>query len=500
MTTTSPIRMGGLVSGLDTETIVKNLMKAESAPLNKLLQKKQTEEWRRDQYREMNALLLDLKNKTLDMKLQGTYLKKVVSSDSDAIVSAKQKGIPSLSSYSVNVVTLPTAAKPASVKFTTTGLVDESTKIGETIDFKIGTESINITVDDTITSAVAKVNAVSSKTGVTANYMQGDKSITFTTTTTGANAKIQLSGFGGIVNKLGMSDGEVSYTKIDFASGKQPANVVQGKVLINDIPYDVNSSTFTFDGIEFNIKSVGTTQVNQKPDEEAVFKSIKDYVDKYNESIDKINTKITESTYRDYQPLLAEEKATLSDTQVKQWEEKAKSGLLRQDSLLSGALSQMRQSLSSIVKGTAIDTKYDSLSEIGITTGSYSEKGKLYIDETKLREAISQNGSKVMDLFTNASTSTDAATKFSESGLAQRLYDQLNSVMGKLTDKAGSVASLTDNSIIGKQLDRMNTDISKWESRLKDIEARYWKKFTSMETAMNKANSQSSWLTQQLGK
>lgn len=88
----SPIRMGGLVSGLETESIVKNLMKAQSAPLNKLLQKKQTEEWRRDQYREMNALLSDLKNKTFDMKLQSTYQKKELTSNNDSIVSVKTKG------------------------------------------------------------------------------------------------------------------------------------------------------------------------------------------------------------------------------------------------------------------------------------------------------------------------------------------------------------------------------------------------------------------------
>ncbi|MEV5029659.1 flagellar filament capping protein FliD [Paenibacillus sp. LPE1-1-1.1] len=498
------IRMGGLVSGLDTDSIVKNLMKAESAPLNKLLQKKQTEEWKRDQFREMNSLLLDLKNKTFDMRLQGTYQKKVLASDDDKIVSAKQKGSPSSSTYNVKVTDLPEAAKAASVKFTTTGLTDGAAVIGEAFDFKIGATTINVTATDTISSVIAKVNSSSSTTGVTASYLQDDKSITFTTTTSGASAAISISNTGGFGagNKLGLSTGTVdsSATITDFSTNKgfqSSKDATPGNIEINGIAYQVNSSSFTFDGVEFSIKTAGTTQVNLKPDEDAIFKSIKEYVDKYNEITDKINKKITEASYKDYKPLLTEEKESLSEKQIEQWEEKAKSGLLRQDSLLSNVLTQMRQSLSTNVQGTGISAKNDNLSDIGITTGTYAEKGKLYINEAKLREAISNDGSGVMELFTKTSSSTDASTKFNESGLAQRMYDQLNSTMSKLTDKAGSSASLIDNSTIGKGLSRLNTDISKWGTRLESIENRYWSKFTAMETAMSKASSQSSWLAAQ---
>ena len=499
----SSIRLSGLASGLDTETLVKDLMKAQKAPLNKLVQKKQTEVWRREQYREMNTLLLDLKNKTFDMKLQGTYQKKTITSDSNEIVSAKQKGTPSLSTYNVEVTDLPEAAKAASVKFTN-ALANGSTAIGEAFDFKIGTTTINVTATDTISSVITKVNNVSSTTGVTASYLQDDKSITFTTMASGASASVSIGLVGadfGASNKLNLSVGTVDNTAESFTteSGSQlSANAAAGTVKINGISYSVSSSTFTFDGVEFSMRDIGTTVVNVKPDEDAVFNSIKGFVDKYNEIIDKINVEVSEAKYKDYMPLLDEEKEALSEKQIEQWEEKAKSGLLRQDFLLSNALTEMRRALSTNVTG-AVDSKFDTLSEIGITTGTYSEKGKLYINETKLREAISQNGSNVMDLFTKVSASTNAATNYNESGLALRLYNQLNTSMSKLTDKAGSSLSFSDNSTIGKDLKRIDTDISKWESRLQDIEDRYWKRFSAMETAMNKANSQSSWLAQQLG-
>ncbi|NEW08838.1 flagellar filament capping protein FliD [Paenibacillus sp. SYP-B3998] len=493
------IRMGGLVSGLDTEAMVKNLMKAQKAPLNKILQNKQTEEWRRDQFREMNTLLLDFKKTVFDMKLQGSYDKKAISSDNEMIVAAKQKGSPSLPAYNVEVTSLSTAAKAASVKFTN-NLSDESTAIGETFDFKVGTTSINVTATDTISSVITKVNAASATTGVTASYLKSDKSITFTSTASGASSAVSINLVGadfGASNKLNLSVGTVNSTSETFAtdSGSQLSkDAISGAVKINGISYAVGSSTFTFDGVEFTMKAVGTTNVSLKPDEDSVFKSIKGFVDKYNEVIGKIDVKVSEAKYKDYKPLLDEEKASLSEKQVEQWETKAKSGLLRRDSLLTNVLTQVRQALTANVTATGIDTKFDTLSEIGITTGSYQEKGKLYINDTKLREAISQNGTKVMDLFTKVSTATDVNTKFNESGLAQRLYSQLETSITKLTDKAGSALYLTDNSTIGKDLKRMNTDISKWNTRLKDMEDGYWKKFAAMESAMNKANSQSSWL------
>jgi flagellar hook-associated protein 2 len=350
---------------------------------------------------------------------------------------------------------------------------------------------------------ITKINAVSSTTGVKANYLADDKSITFTTTAAGSSAAIYIGNVSNTSNLLGLSNGDTKNggTGWGLTPGntmyKQGTDVTAGSVSINGITYGITSSTFSFDGIEFNIKGTGSTKVSVKQDEDAIFNSIKTYVDKYNEVIDKLNTKISETKYRDYTPLLDDEKSAMTDKQVEQWEEKAKSGMLRQDPLLSGLMSQMRIALSGDVTGATVDGKHNNLSEIGITSGSYYENGKLYIDETKLRQAISENGSAVMDLFTKTSTSTDADTKFNESGLAQRLYDQINSTMTKITDKAGSASALTDNSILGKDLTKIAKDITSWQARLNDIEDRYWKKFAAMETALSKANSQSSWLTQQ---
>lgn len=503
----NPIRFGGLASGLDTDQIVKDLMKAESMPLNKLKQKKQLEEWKRSDYRDMNSLLLDLRTTVLDMKLQGTYLKSKVTSSNEQVVSATAK------SGSINATTQINVSQLAEVSYTTSSApisASSASKINpdsilntQISKFQNGTFENNFklkvfqpdgtfkeqqfTIDpatESLNDVLKKIN--SSTLGVTAYYDATTDKVSLSTNHTGDNT----SG-----NEIEIVSGTFMTNTLKLGAANTGKNA---KFKLNGLDTERTSNQFTINGIEYSLKTSGSATVTANADVDAVFESIKNFVDKYNDVIGKVNAKITEKKYRDYQPLLDEEREQLSDTQEEQWEEKAKSGLLKQDSLLSNALTGMRRALSSPVSGV-IDPKFDTLSEIGITTGSYEENGKLYIDETKLRNAISQNGNKVMELFTNTTTATDSTQKFKESGIAQRLYDHIDNSMDKITEKAGSILSLTDNSLLGKSIQRIDDDIYKWESRLMDIEDRYWRKFTAMEKAMNQANSQSAWLAQQLG-
>lgn len=57
-------RLSGLSSGMDIDSIVEKLMKAESAKMEKLQQQKQKYEWQRDAYRE-----IDLKLETFSKNL-----------------------------------------------------------------------------------------------------------------------------------------------------------------------------------------------------------------------------------------------------------------------------------------------------------------------------------------------------------------------------------------------------------------------------------------------
>lgn len=507
----SPIRFSGLVSGMDTDSMVKELMKAQRAPLNKLLQKKQSDTWKRDAYREMNALLLDFRLNTVgDMRLQGSYLKKKLVTDNEGAASIKQTGTPNLPTYKVEVTRLAKEAEPA--RFDTKTKVTDASKdlktaagFSGTFDLTVN-NGIKITIgeNDTMDTVVKRINNQSSQTGVVATFF--DQKLIFTSTATGSAAKVELT--------YDNTNSNAAIFGLDTIAGvsKTGTDAVPGEVIINGVKSNISSNKFTYDGIEFSLKQEGVTfNVSSAQDEDAIFNSIKGFVDKYNELIEKINKKISEPRYKDYKPLLEEERAALDEKQIEKWEEKAKSGILLRDPLLQNALTQMRQIISTPVAGVS-DTKFDTLSEIGISTAeadakfasfNYKENGKLYIDEKKLREAIRENGTKVMEIFTNnsAETTTDKNQIYKEKGIAKRLYDNLVGIMSQITDIAGSsgMGDMADSFSMGRQMKSLNNNIDRLELRMKTIEERYYRQFTAMEQALSKANAQSGWLMQQFG-
>jgi flagellar hook-associated protein 2 len=151
----------------------------------------------------------------------------------------------------------------------------------------------------------------------------------------------------------------------------------------------------------------------------------------------------------------------------------------------------MRNDMSSFVNN---GSQYNSLASIGITSKSYLDKGKLYVDETKLRAAIQADPDGVQKLFNQSDTTSNGTN-----GLVNKLSDHFSQVVKQLTDKAGAVGnSQYDQSTIGKLLGNIQTSITNLNDKLNAKENQYYKQFSAMETAMSKFNSQSSWLAQQL--
>lgn len=182
----------------------------------------------------------------------------------------------------------------------------------------------------------------------------------------------------------------------------------------------------------------------------------------------------------------------MSEEEQKLWDEKAKSGLLRSDSIISNGLSGMRNSIYGRV-GTE-NMVIDTLAELGITTSSvYSDGGKLVIDETKLRKALTEDPNQVVKTLTQTGIKTGPKENY---GIVQRLRESITDFTRSIETKAGKVTQTDQQYTLGKSLIDMNERITNFQRRLEDVEARYWKQFTAMETAINKANSQSSYLSQ----
>ena len=348
-------------------------------------------------------------------------------------------------------------------------------------------QNFNIQGSDSLNSVINKVN--SSSVGVTMFYDSFSDKMTLTRSQTG-----DFNSGGSEIVTSGQLNTAFQFGASTESGGSNAVFVVNG------LETQRNSNTFEMNGVSITLKQTFTNNtaedptltysapvnisVNKNTDE--IYNNIKGFIDKYNELIDKIGKKVSEDRYKDYTPLTDTQKEQLSDKQQEQWEEKAKSGLLRRDSTLSSLLSSMRTDFYGAVNSDSVSPSYKQLTSIGISTKPYAREGKLEVDEAKLKKAIEEDPESVEKLF-NATGST-----YEQKGIAQRLYDTVNKTIDTLTTKAGSAFITNNNSFaIGKQLNTINDQIDRFEDRMKSVEDRYYRQFTAMEKAIQQANSQS---------
>ncbi|MTH53708.1 flagellar hook-associated protein 2 [Bacillus mangrovi] len=491
------VRIGGLASGMDIDTMVSDLMKAERMGVDKLKQKKQILEWQRDNYRDMNKLLKELDDMLSpitknSLTLQSTFNKKAVSSSNDAAVSAKAISASANFSSSIEVTELASSASwkgalnpslPAGAKEMVFKVTDPGSSTPRDV-------KISIAAGDTMEQVLSKIN--SSSLGVSAMQatLKGESQarIILTSSKTGASGAIVADNDDAkaFMTTLGFSFNADNQTLKKDQTGTDAIVKVNGYEMVQP------SNTFTINGVEYNAKQKTNgipVNISSSTDVDSIVESVVKFVDKYNEIIGKVNGEISEDRYRSYQPLTDAERESLSDKQIEQWEEKAKSGLLKNDSVLASGLNKMRTDFYSPVSGTGTIAGYTQLADIGIkTTSNYMEKGKLIIDEAKLREKIQANPAAVYELFNSKGTTPETT------GLAGRLRDTIKDTITKVESKAGNSLMTTQKFSIGKSLDSLDTQIDRFEDRLVQIEDRYWRQFTAMEKAIQRANEQSAQL------
>lgn len=273
---------------------------------------------------------------------------------------------------------------------------------------------------------------------------------------------------------------------------------VNADIEYNGMPITRTSNTFTINGAEITLKQPTGTNAppvtfSSTPDVDTVYSTIKSFVDSYNGLIANISDKLSEKKDTNYPPLTDAQKKDMKDTDITLWEAKAKKGTLRNDSTLSSLLTKMRSSISTSVSNTT----FGDMSKIGIsTTSNYLDGGKLQIDETKLKAAISADPDGVYKLFTSDDGST---TDDKGKGVSIRLRANLKSAMADISTKAGKTSSVNKTFTLGKLLDDYTTKITSMNDRLTTLETRYYKQFTAMEQAVQNANNQSASLSSFLG-
>ncbi len=395
---------------------------------------------------------------------------------------------------------------------------------GETVKeywykFKLNGEDIQVRGDENgFATKKDLINAINnSNANVTVTYQEAADKFTFTSKVNGASGVIDFSkNSDDANNKLSEVFGLNRDKMNDSVRGQDAIVAVKYAGSDQEVELRRDSNTFTVDGLtialkgEFGYKkndagelerdhSVDAVEINASVDVDKLMDTIKSFVADYNAIVDLVNGELTTKHDRDYDPLTSDQKAELSETEISKWETKAKEGLLYGDSDLRSLSMDLR-----VVVSGGLLVEFE---KIGINlSSSYSDNGKLSIDESKLRAALETDPEKVQNLFTSKEGGIGADGKPTSNGLATNLKSVMDKYVktvgsmetkGILIRKAGSKSaaqSLTQNTYYD-QLTALDKLINQLKTRLKTEQDRYISQFSTLETMIANMNSQSSYLS-----
>jgi len=364
--------------------------------------------------------------------------------------------------------------------------------------FSINNVNFDFAASTTIGEVMRQINR--SAAGVTMTYNSMTDSFALRGAETGAHQRIAVSSVqGNLLSSLGLSLPEVS--------GTDALLEVNGQTVRR------GQNTFAIDGLSYTLHSVSssstTISVNENVDR--AVGNVRDFVAQYNEVLDMLNGRLREERDPQYLPLTREQRQEMSDEEVQLWEERARRGLLRNSPLLERLASDMRRAVSDALFGGGI-----SLASVGVSSRNFFENGRLHIDENRLRQAIATNGEQVSRIFSQASeiafsSNLDAAARSERratSGAMWRLSDVLadnvrtsrdsRNRKGLLLEQAGITGdSSASRNVLSEQMTRLSSRIEQAEASLRRREDIYWRRFATLERAMNSMNAQSAWLVSQ---
>lgn len=562
------MRITGLASGIDTEEMIRSLMAVERVKVNRVEQDRQILLWRQEMYNNLNK---DFANFILNTrKMFGltsvnrdgsfepnhyynlSWIKKASSSnESVATVSATADVLEG--TYDVEVVQLAKGVSLASwgeiggntslkemlglgdedvIEFTLNGKkfvignlnlengeydIEENTAY---MDGDLGSIRLRDVVN-LINNAKLKDGDKEKPLGVKASYDSVNDRFFLQTTGTGKDAKIEISAQGAgadLIKALKLPGLEEVDNEIEFSKTGEDAiinfNGAEG----------ITSSTnrITVNGITINLFQKEDFTITIGTDVDAIYEKVEEFINQYNELVEKTNKLLGEKRYRDYPPLTAEQKKEMDKSDIELWEEKAKSGLLRNDSIIQSTMLSVRQSLYELSAG--IEGSFKLITDIGISTEKYSRGsagGKLVIDEQKLKQAIADDPEGVMELLFKESnpevveTLEDGKEIKQIGGLVTRIYDNLIVGMEEIIKKSGTggendlLRGVKGNILMDfiteyGSISMLDKDILQYSRRIDDLndmlfrkENDYYIKFTAMERAISRMNQQSLWLMQQ---
>ena len=385
---------------------------------------------------------------------------------------------------------------------------DISIKLGDLVDLS-GMTSAGGSLDAkmSLDDLADKITAIGDK--VSASYDSDARKLTIENTAGEAGLALDSADITGLGAQLA--------AKLSVAETKESADAkksgvptqsegTNAKAVIDGKEYDLDTNRVTVAGVTYTI--TGKTDkavVSVTQDTDKIVDFVKNFVDAYNTLIDSLNDKLSEKKYSDYKPLSSRQEEEMTEKQIEKWTEKAKSGLLYNDSTIRNLVSAMRDALYTRVD--AVDSEYNTMSSIGITTTT--TKGHITFSEDKLRKALAEDPDCAYQLFASDQDSSYIAgvtskkpltesqkrSDYANTGVASRLYNVMSEYKTKISDIAGVSTETNDQSYLGKMITQMQNKMSTFKTMMNAYERQLFKRYDAMEVALSKLGMQLNYIT-----
>ena len=454
---TSSISSPGIASGLDVNGIISKLMELERIPLTKLNTKEVSFQAKLTAFGSIKGALSTLQTAAATLADASTFSSKSASVSDATVLAASASSTAAAGSYSLNVTQL--------AKYHT--LRSNTNYTATTDTFNTGT--LAIAIDGGAAVNVAITGSNNTLAGIRQAINDANAGVTATIINDGSTNRLVLkSNISGSVGDISVavtddgSGGTHALAGLDSASLVQTQGADDAILSINGIDITRTSNTITdaIEGVTLNLTkgtlaAPGTAVLTVTNNTAATTTAINNFVKAYNDSVNLLKAS---SAY---------------DTATKTGAALNGDGTVR--SLQSQLIGLVQSSLTGVAGGIR------SLSDVGI---SVQTNGTLSVDNTKLAAALADPNKDVASLFSQTTSGNE--------GVAVRFNTALESIVGF----GGMIAGRTDG--ITSAIKTIGTSRDTLNLRLSQIEARYRRQFTALDTLVTQMNKTSQYLTQQL--
>ncbi len=493
------IRITGMNSGLDTDSIITELVSAYKAKGDKYVKEQTKLSWTQDLWKSLNTKIFNF-YKSLDKLRLGSSVKKktTVSDPTKATITAGGNAVSGTQTLKVKelatggYVTGGKLKKTADDEKVTSS--DTLSSLGYTGSGKItikgkdGSKDIDVSSTTSISDLVKQIN--DSGTGVKASFDADNQRIFISSLKTGDGTDIELSGDQGAIDALGLSE----------SKGAVIRKGQDAEIELNGATYTSSNNTFKVNGL--TIQALAKTGADEElsittdTDTQGMYDDIKEFISSYNDLINELSSYYNADSAKGYEPLTADEKDAMSESDIAEWEKKIKGSLLRRDSTLSGIMSAMTTAMSSTVtvNGKSFGLANLGIKSLGYFASSKNEKNALHIDGDQDDAFSSENADKLMEMLNSDPEAVNEIIK----GIASKLYNNMDEKLkGSTTLK--SAYTVYNDKEMAKSYSDYTTKIKEWNEKVAKIEDSYYKKFSAMEVALGKLQNQMSAFTGMLG-